>query len=88
MGLGQNPTAVNITGNVTVDAQSNGGNATENFWRSASNMEVTPSGGTEVLAMAEVDRSVGWTYTDVGSCPTAEGYSSGGFISDSIVTGR
>jgi hypothetical protein len=88
MGLGQNPTAVNITGNVTVDAQWNGGNATENFWRSASNMEVTPSGGTEVWAVAQAGP---FRRMDVQGtlqvAPTAEGYSSGGFISDSIVTG-
>lgn len=87
-GLGLSPDSVDITGNVVVDAQWFGGNATQNFWRSASNMEVTPAGGTERWAVAQAGP---FRRMDVQGAldlyPTGEGYSSGGFIADSRVTG-
>lgn len=87
-GLGSNPDNVNDTGNVVVDAQWFGGNATQNFWRSASNMAVTPSGGTERWAVAQAGP---FRRMDVHGAldlfPTGEGFSSGGFIADSRVTG-
>lgn len=87
-GLGSKPDNVNDTGNVVVDAQWFGGNATQNFWRSASNMEVTPSGGTERWAVAQAGP---FRRMDVHGAldlfPTGEGFSSGGFIADSRVTG-
>ena len=46
-GLGQNPDQVSINGDVTLDAFDGTGNATQTFWRSAENMEVTPSGGSD-----------------------------------------
>jgi len=87
-GLGLDPDAVDLTGNLTVDAQWSGGNATQNFWRSASNMEVTPAGGTETWAVAQAGpfRRMD-VQGNLNLYPTGEGYSSGGFISDSLVTG-
>ena len=62
MGLGQNPDDVQIHGDVTVDAGWNAGNATQNFWRSADNMEVFPSAGVHpVGGRAGRRRSGGWT---------------------------
>ena len=46
IGLGQNPDDVNINGDVTVDAGWFDGNATQNFWRSAENLDRLPSAGT------------------------------------------
>ncbi|HET9059555.1 MAG TPA: RICIN domain-containing protein [Acidimicrobiales bacterium] len=87
-GLGLSPDSVDITGNLVVDAQWFGGNATQNFWRSASNLEVTPSGGTARWAVAQAGP---FRRIDVQGAldlfPTGEGYSSGGFIADSRVTG-
>ena len=50
-GLGQNPDDVMINGDVTVDAfnASDAGNATQNFWRSAENLAITPSSGSRPL---------------------------------------
>jgi hypothetical protein len=54
-GLGQNPGDVLINGDVTVDAfnASDNGVALQNFWRSAENMAVNPSGGQERWAVAQ-----------------------------------
>ena len=48
-GLGLNPDDVMINGDVTVDAfnSEDAGNATQNFWRSAENLAITPSSGTD-----------------------------------------
>lgn len=87
-GLGLSPDNVNITGNLALDAQWFGDNATQNFWRSASNMEVTPSNGYVRWAAAQ---AAPFRRMDVHGnmylYPTGEGYSSGGFISDSRVSG-
>ena len=95
MGLGLSPDAVDLTGNLSVDAQWNGGNATENFWRSASNFEVTPSNGAVTWAVAQagpfrrmdVQGNMNLYPTAVpNSC--CSGWASGGYISDSRVTGQ
>src|SRR5262249_6872632 len=54
-GLGQNPDDVTINGDVTVDAfnASDAGNATQNFWRSAENLAITPSSGSDRWAVAQ-----------------------------------
>ena len=49
IGLGRNPDDVNI-GGLTVDALSAGGNATQNFWRSAENFMVPGLGPVGGLA--------------------------------------
>ncbi|HET9058839.1 MAG TPA: carbohydrate-binding protein [Acidimicrobiales bacterium] len=95
MGLGMTPDAVNITGNLSVDAQWNGGNATENFWRSASNLEVTPSDGAATWAVAQAGpfRRMD-VQGNLNLFPTAvpgsysSGWASGGYIADSRVTGQ
>ena len=52
-GLGQNPDQVAISSDMTVDSFDGTGNATQNFWRSVENLELTPSSGTERWAVAQ-----------------------------------
>jgi hypothetical protein len=46
-GLGLNPDDVTINGDVTVDSFDGTGNATDNFWRSAENLAINPSNGSD-----------------------------------------
>jgi hypothetical protein len=86
-GLGQNPDAVGIDGGVTSDATGN--NATLNFWREVENMSITPSSGTDTWA---VSQGASMRRVDVhGNLkldPTGDGFSSGGFLADSRISGQ
>ncbi len=88
-GLGLSPDDVRIDGGVTSDAQWNGGNATQNFWREVENLAITPSGGTDTWA---VSQGASMRRVDVDGelklDPTGDGWSSGGFLADSRVTGQ
>ena len=90
-GLGQNPDDVTINGDVTVDAfnASDGGNATQNFWRSAENLAINPSSGTDRWAVAQ---AAPFRRIDVRGnlalYPASYGYASGGFIADTKVSGQ
>ena len=88
-GLGQNPDQVAINGDVTVDAFDGTGNATQNFWRSAENMEVTPSAGNDRWAVAQAGP---FERMDIHGglelYPASYGYASGGYIANSVVTGQ
>jgi hypothetical protein len=89
-GLGQNPDSVALNdSDVTVDSFDGTGNATDNFWRSAENMEVTPSAGNDRWAVAQAGP---FERMDVHGglelYPASYGYASGGYIADSIVTGQ
>ena len=88
-GLGQNPDQVAINGDVTVDSFDGTGNATENFWRSAENMEVTPSAGSDRWAVAQAGpfRRMD-IHGGLNLAPASNGYASGGYIADSVVTGQ
>ncbi|MEW2516562.1 RICIN domain-containing protein [Actinacidiphila alni] len=86
-GLGQSPDSVNINGAVHAEADWFGGNATQNFWRDAENLSVTPSGGSDRWAVSQAApyrrmHVRGNLQLDDG------GWSSGGFISDSKVDGQ
>jgi hypothetical protein len=87
-GLGQNPDDVQIHGDITVDAGWMGGNATQNFWRSAENMSIYPVSGTDRWAVAQaapfrrMDVNGGMTLASP-NC----GYASGGYIADSRISG-
>jgi hypothetical protein len=88
LGLGQSPTQTNITGGgVHADANWNGGNATINFWRDAENLTTSPSSGSTVWATSQ---ATPLRRLDVnGSLALSlNGWSSGGFIGDSVVTGQ
>jgi hypothetical protein len=88
-GLGQNPDSVTINGDVTVDAFDGTGNATQNFWRSAENMEVTPSAGSDRWAVAQAGpfRRMD-VHGGMNLAPASNGFASGGFIADSKVSGQ
>ncbi|SEG89568.1 hypothetical protein SAMN05216223_120122 [Actinacidiphila yanglinensis] len=90
-GLGQNPDDVTINGDVTVDAfnASDAGNATQNFWRSAENLAINPSSGTDRWAVAQAApfRRID-VHGNLALYPASYGYASGGFIADSKVSGE
>jgi hypothetical protein len=86
-GLGLTPDAVNINGAVHAEADWFQGNATQNFWRSAENLSVTPTSGSDRWAVSQAApyrrmHVRGNLILDDG------GWSSGGFISDTKVDGQ
>ena len=87
-GLGLNPTDVRINGDVTVDAGWFGGNATQNFWRSAENLSIFPSAGFTRWAVSQAApfRRMD-IHGDLNLAPNGYGWASGGFIADSRVSG-
>jgi hypothetical protein len=95
VGLGQNPSQTVITGGgIYANAAWNGGNATENFWRGVENITIEPSSGSTEWAVSQADpmRRVdihgNLVLDDDTSGNTTSNWSSGGFISDSIVSGQ
>jgi hypothetical protein len=84
IGLGRNPDDVNI-GGLTVDAQWFGGNATQNFWRSAENFMV-PGAARWAVSQAAPMRRVD-IRGDLNLAPTGFGFASGGYIADSRIIG-
>jgi hypothetical protein len=86
-GLGLSPDQVNINGAVHAEADWFQGNATQNFWRVAENLSVTPNGGTDRWAVSQAApyRRIhlrGNLALDDG------GWSSGGLIADSRIDGQ
>jgi hypothetical protein len=87
-GLGLHPDNVNINGSVHVEADwFPPNNATQNFWRSAENLSVTPTGGTDRWAVSQAApyrrmHVRGNLQLDDG------GWSSGGWMSDTMVDGQ
>ena len=70
-----------------MDASCFGGNATQNFWRSAENLSVIPAGGdrwavSQAAPMRRVD-----IRGDLNLAPTGFGFASGGYIADSRIVG-
>jgi hypothetical protein len=88
-GLGRNPDDVTINGDVTVDAGWFGGNATQNFWRSAENMALVPVNGTDRWAVAQAApfRRM-HVRGNLNLAPNGYGWASGGYIADSKVDGQ
>ncbi|GAA2143631.1 chitobiase/beta-hexosaminidase C-terminal domain-containing protein [Kitasatospora kazusensis] len=89
-GLGQNPDDVTINGHVTVDAfnASDQGNATQNFWRSAENLAINPSGADRwAVAQAAPFRRID-VHGDLQLYPASYGWASGGYLADDKVTGQ
>ena len=87
-GLGRNVDDVTINGAVNVDAGWFGGNATQNFWRSAENLSVTPSGGQDRWAVAQAAPFRRMHIRgDLRLEPTGYGWASGGYIADSKIDG-
>ncbi|BEL02987.1 discoidin domain-containing protein [Actinoplanes sichuanensis] len=94
-GLGLNPDDVTINGAVNVDSGWNYGdekNATQNFWRSMENLSIVPEGGTNRWAVSQAApmRRVhikGNLTLAPSNQDNGQGYSSGGYLADSIVDG-
>ncbi|WP_414639706.1 discoidin domain-containing protein [Actinocrinis sp.] len=88
-GLGQNPDDVTINGDVTVDAFDGTGNATQNFWRSAENLAINPSSGSDRWAVAQAGpfRRVD-VHGGLEMYPASYGYASGGYVADSKISGQ
>lgn len=90
-GLGQNPGDVVINGDITVDAfnASDQGVALQNFWRSAENLAINPSSGSNRWAVAQ---AAPFRRIDVRGnlflFPASYGFASGGYIADTKVSGQ
>jgi hypothetical protein len=86
-GLGMSPDDVNIKGSVHVEADWFRGNATQNFWRAAENMSVTPSGGSDRWAVSQAA-----PYRRMhlrGNLQLDDsGWSSGGLFADTRIDGQ
>ena len=88
-GLGQNPNQVTINGDVTVDSFGGTGNATDNFWRSAENMTINPSAGSDRWAVAQAGPFERMQINGgLELYPASNGYASGGYIANTNVTGQ
>ncbi|HET6484015.1 MAG TPA: discoidin domain-containing protein [Actinoplanes sp.] len=88
VGLGQNPQDVRINGDITVDAGWFNGNATQNFWRSTENLSVYPVSGANRWAVSQAApfRRMD-IHGDLNLAPNGFGWASGGYISDSRISG-
>ncbi|MEU9033453.1 discoidin domain-containing protein [Streptomyces sp. NPDC048352] len=87
-GLGLKPDDTTFNGDVTVDAGWFGGNATQNFWRSAENLAVKPVNGTNRWAVSQA-ASFRRMHVKGGLnlAPAGYGWASGGYIADSKIDG-
>ncbi|MEU9105077.1 discoidin domain-containing protein [Streptomyces xanthophaeus] len=88
-GLGLNPDDTTINGDVTVDAGWFGGNATQNFWRSAENLALNPVNGTNRWAVSQAApfRRM-HVKGGLNLAPNGYGWASGGYIADSKIDGQ
>ncbi len=87
LGLGSNPDAVHITGNVHADASLPRNNATCTFWRAAENFSVTPSGGSMQWAVSQAAPFRRMHVYGNLVLHQNHGWASGGWMSDSLVDG-
>lgn len=87
-GLGMHPDEVTVTGAVRSEADWFGGNSTHNFWRAAENMRVIPTTEPGVNRWA-VSQAAPFRRMHIqGNLVLSDGgWSSGGFIADSVVDG-
>ncbi|MEV8071200.1 adenylyl cyclase [Streptomyces sp. NPDC085995] len=91
LGLGASPEDVVINGHVTVDAQWFEGNGTQDFWRAAENLTIVPPDGLDRWAVAQAApmRRVHVKGDMIlMPSPPGNGWSSGGFLADSVVDGQ
>ncbi|MGW1274959.1 coagulation factor 5/8 type domain-containing protein, partial [Streptomyces sp. NPDC002491] len=88
-GLGLSPDDTTVNGDVTVDAGWFGGNATQNFWRSAENLALVPAGGVNRWAVAQAApfRRM-HVHGGLNLAPSGFGWASGGYIADSRIEGE
>ncbi|SEM53049.1 ricin-type beta-trefoil lectin domain protein, partial [Streptacidiphilus jiangxiensis] len=89
LGLGQSPDSTVITGGgVNADAQWNGGNATENFWRGVENLTINPSSGSTKWAVSQASPMRRVHIEGNVVLDDNGGWSSGGFLGDAKVDGQ
>jgi hypothetical protein len=94
LGLGATPDETLITGAVRTTAAWNNGNATTNFWRGVENLAVTPqqNGGIMLWAVAQATAlrrlHIKGPINLWDSNYPSPNWSSGGFVSDSVVDGQ
>lgn len=88
IGLGLSPDDTHFNGDVTVDAGWFQGNATQNFWRSAENLSLSPVNGTNRFAVSQAApfRRM-HVRGNLNLAPDGYGWASGGYIADSRVDG-
>ncbi|MDV9189063.1 discoidin domain-containing protein [Streptomyces sp. SR27] len=87
-GLGLRPDDTTINGDVTVDAGWFGGNATQNFWRSAENLALDPVNGTDRWAVSQAASFRRMHVKgNLNLAPSGYGWASGGYIADSKIDG-
>lgn len=87
-GLGLSPDSTQINGDVTVDAGWFNGNATQNFWRSAENLALTPVSGEDRWAVAQAAPFRRMHIKGgLNLAPNGYGWASGGYIADSKIDG-
>ncbi len=84
MGLGQTPDEVTINGGVQADAAWYDGDATQNFWRGAENINVIPSSGTMKWAVSQAS-PLRRLHVRGNIVLDDNSWSSGGFMSDTLV---
>ncbi|MFJ3496677.1 RICIN domain-containing protein [Streptomyces sp. NPDC086091] len=87
LGLGLSPDAVTINGAVHAEADWFQGNATQNFWRGAENLSVTPAGGTDRWAVSQA-ASYRRMHLRGNLALDDNGWSSGGYLADTKVDGQ
>jgi hypothetical protein len=92
-GLGFSPDDVNLNGHVRAEAFWMGGNATQNFWRSAENLSVTLPSGVIVERWA-VSQAAPYRRMHLRGAGNqiqlwngGDGWSSGGFMADTKIDG-
>ncbi|MFJ1749328.1 coagulation factor 5/8 type domain-containing protein [Streptomyces sp. NPDC088116] len=87
-GLGLSPDDTTFNGDVTVDAGWFNGNATQNFWRSAENLALSPVNGTNRWAVAQAAPFRRMHIKGgLNLAPAGYGWASGGYIADSRIDG-
>lgn len=98
LGLGLHPDAVTLQGGLYVDAVWHDGDATQNFWRSAENLTVIPEPVSSARGKVETG-TMQWAVSQASPMRKIHlkgnlilddnsGWSSGGFIADSVVDGE
>lgn len=88
-GLGLSPDDVTINGHVRVEADWMGGNATQNFWRSAENLSVNPTDGWERWAVSQAAPYRRMHLKgNVRLWNGYDGWSSGGLFADTKIDGQ
>jgi len=90
LGLGQSPDNVTITGALQSDGILPGGNATENFWRSAENLAIVPTNANTMIWAVSQGTSLRRVHVEgslnLSDNPASnQAWGSGGFMADTKI---